>query len=280
MINESRLYNFISPCKTFSVKFLEGQKVIQDLAVIHDLRGEQFSIIRDAALSTLPLISFLKPKETLGTYIESSDKNFQFKIEKNSQGHFRTLLNVSSNLNHNSKISGICRLSKMQPNQSSPYTSITEFSNMDLEGIVNNIFRESYQVVSKIILCENSDYTILLSGLPKININQINDEQFANEYEKLEIKFSEYKESISKLEKSFDSLSDELIIKTLEDTGLIYLSSTEVSFKCSCSRERMLAGVKSLLQTVSKEELFKGEKSLETRCDYCHTFYQILESEV
>ena len=62
--------------------------------------------------------------------------------------------------------------------------------------------------------------------------------------------------------------------------GLLYLGSKDIQFKCSCSRDRMVMGLLGLLRSSSKEELFEGKDSLEAKCDYCKTFYEITQEEL
>ena len=47
---------------------------------------------RDCVLSSLQLVNYLKPGENAGFYIDSQEPFYNFKIELNNQGTFRTLI--------------------------------------------------------------------------------------------------------------------------------------------------------------------------------------------
>jgi molecular chaperone Hsp33 len=71
------------------------------------------------------------------------------------------------------------------------------------------------------------------------------------------------------------------IVKAFEKLGLVFLNSKEIIFKCNCSRERMLSGIKALIDTGSSIESLFGEKDIiELKCDYCKTSYLITKSEI
>ena len=94
----------------------------------------------------------------------------------------------------------------------------------------------------------------------------------------------EYWELIQpKIEKIFAMALNEKqeIVTSFEEMGLIFLNSKEVIFKCSCNRERMLSGIRSLINTGSTvESLFEDKDSIELKCDYCKTSYLITKTEI
>ena len=64
-------YSFLDHKNGFNVNFLEGQKFIHDLALMHPMQGTGFSYFRDTLLGLMPMIFFLKPGESLGLYVDS-----------------------------------------------------------------------------------------------------------------------------------------------------------------------------------------------------------------
>ena len=173
MLPESRLYSFIDQKEGFTVNFFEGQKLVHDLAVIHQVIGGGFHYFRDAILSLQPMISFLKPGEGLGIYIDSKAPYFRLKIEMSDQGQMRTLL-LPEDFNEFPKtILGKCRIVKLSPGEQQPYTSIIELDNIDFHQVVNKILTESYQVNSEIFLSQTSDQSVMLMKLPEVNVNKV-----------------------------------------------------------------------------------------------------------
>ena len=65
----------------------------------------------------------------------------------------------------------------------------------------------------------------------------------------------------------------------LTEQGLTFLNGKDLDFKCNCSYERMVSGVQSLLNTSHIDDIYEGKESIETRCDYCKTYYQIPKSQ-
>ena len=73
MLATSRLYSFLDHKNGFNIHFLEGQKLIHDLILLHPMNSSGFSYFRDTFLGLLPIIFFLKPQESLGLYIDSEE---------------------------------------------------------------------------------------------------------------------------------------------------------------------------------------------------------------
>ncbi len=269
MLPESRLYSFIDQKEGFTLHFLEGQKLIQDLAIIHSVHGPGFQYFRDAILSIQPMISFLKPDEGLGVYIDSDDPFFRLKIEMSQEGLMRTLLLPETFKEFPKTISGRCRIIKSYPNDYRPYTSIIDLQDTAFEQIINQIFQESYQVKSKVYLNQVSDQSVMLMKLPDINGNKIQTHYGLN----VDQYWKKIENSLNLL---YEKVTSEymLIQKHIEDLGLLYLGSKEIKFKCNCSRERMFQGLTALINSSGIEHVFEpAEESIETKCDYCKMSY-------
>lgn len=276
MLQESRLYSFIDQKNGFTLHFLEGQKLIHDLAVIHTNTGAGFAYFRDAILSIQLMISYLKPGEGLGIYIDSEEPYFRLKVEMSEQGQMRTLL-LPENFNQFPKsIKGKCRVVKTVPSETHPYTSIIDLDYVDFHEVVNNILRESYQLKSEIFLSEESDQSVMIQKLPSINIDKIetNYRYTVNEY---------WEKIRSEIEDLFKQHTDDYqTIQTfLEGKDLLFIGSKEVKFKCHCSRDRMVQGIRTLIKSSGIDHVFGAdENEIETKCDYCKTSYLILRSDV
>lgn len=276
MLPESRLLSFIDQESGILLKFFEGQKLLHDLVLIHDLKGTGLEYFRDCILSTIPIITFLKPGETLGLYIDSDEPYFRLKIEMNEAGLMRTLLLPENFNKFPEKLNGKARLSKTLPSRPThPYTSIIDLSHLSFKDVINKILKDSYQVSTQVFLSDQSDQSIMIEKLPPKQVNKLDIE---------EISISEYwvKKQVGFNEILSRGLTDIENIKQLfERDGLLYLSSKKVKFQCNCSKERMIEGLKALsLGEGGLDNIFQGQLSLETRCDYCNTFYEILKSEI
>lgn len=275
MLQESRLYSFIDQKNGFTLHFLEGQKLIKDLAIIHAIHGSGFSYFRDAILSIQLMVAYLKPGEGLGVYLDSEDPYFRLKVEMSEQGQMRTLL-LPENFNMFPKsITGKCRVVKTVPNESHPYTSIIELKAVSFNEVMNQVLHESYQLKSKIFISDDSDQSILLMKLPDVNVNSVKTEYPL----KLEEYWENNKSAVFDIFKKHTCEYEE-IQKHFENLGLTYLGSKEISFKCNCSRERMVGGLRSVIRNSGVDYIFaEDETEIELKCDYCNTSYLVKKNE-
>lgn len=275
MLPESRLYSFIDQKEGFTLHFLEGQKLIQDLAIIHQVVGSGFQYFRDAILSIQLMISYLKPGEGLGIYIDSEEPYFRLKVEMSEQGQMRTLLLPEDFKQFPKSISGKCRVAKTLPSEVHPYTSIIKLDNADLDTVVNQILRESYQVHSEIFLSQDSDQSVMIMKLPSINVDKVQTSYSLS----VEQYWQMHKEDMIILFSK--GTSEQVVIQEhFEKKGLLFLGSREIKFKCSCSRTRMVDGIKAIINSSGIDMVFAPtEESIETKCDYCNTSYLLMRNE-
>jgi molecular chaperone Hsp33 len=273
MLATSRLYSFLDHEKGFNINFFEGQKIIHDLALLHPMQGSGFAYFRDTFLGLLPIIYFLKPGESLGLYIDSEEPYFRLKIETNNAGHTRTLLLPEEFNLFPMKISGKARITKIFPGQKSPYTSMIELLDVETKDVINQIFTDSYQTSSEVIVSEVSDQSVMVTKLPSLNVNSNIDETLTRkEYIK---KHSAFFHDV------FEFATDDIeqIVKTFEDRGFAYLGSRQISLFCPCSKDRMVLNLRSLYGS-DMENLFDEKGMVEIKCDYCRKKYDISETEV
>lgn len=269
MLPISRLYSFIDQTEGFTIHFLEGQQLIQEIAITHKLNGEGFHFFRDVILSTQQLLAYLKPDEGLGIYIDSELPYFRFKIEMNYLGEMRTLLLPEELNEFPQKISGQCRLVKTTPTEKNPYTSIIKLHDTPLNEIMNQLLRNSYQLKSQIFLSDESDQSLMISKLPAIDVNRVQTnytlsvDEYWLKYKKDFLSFlAEHLTDYAKIQDFFES------------KNILLLSTKEVRFKCSCSKERMESGLWSLVKSSGIDHIFaQDEDTIETKCDYCQKTY-------
>lgn len=273
MLATSRLYSFLDHKNGFNIHFLEGQKLIHDLVLLHPMQASGFSYFRDTFLGLLPIIFFLKPGESLGLYIDSDEPYFRLKIETNSAGHTRTLLLPEEFNLFPMKITGKVRVSKIFPNNAQPYTSVLELNNVETKDVINNIFKESYQTNSEVIVSDISDQSIMVTKLPPVNVNSNIDETVSR------------KEFIKKhknfFHDVFETATDDIekIVKLFEDRDFAYMGSRQIDFYCPCSKDRMVLNLRGLYSG-DIDELFENKPSIEIKCDYCRKVYDITKAEI
>jgi molecular chaperone Hsp33 len=273
MLATSRLYSFLDHKNGFNIHFLEGQKVIQDLVLLHPMQSSGFAYFRDTFLGLLPIIFFLKPQESIGIYVDSENPYFRLKIETNSAGHTRTLLLPEDFNLFPMKITGNVRVSKIFQNHLHPYTSVLDLTEVETKEVINRILSESYQTNSEVLVSEISDQSVMVTKLPPTNINSSLDESLSrSEFIKLHRQF---------FHNVFEAAANDIekIVQLFEDHGFTYLTSRQIDFYCPCSKERMVLNLKGLYSK-DQEHLFDGNNSIEIKCDYCRKVYQITKQDI
>lgn len=273
MLATSRIYSFLDHKNGFNVHLFEGQKIIHDLVLTHPMQRSGFAYFRDTFLGLLPIIFFLKPGESLGIYIDSEDPYFRLKIETNSQGHTRTLLLPEEFNLFPMSITGQVRVSKLFPNEKTPYTSMLELNGVETRDVINRIFSESYQTNSEVIVSDVADQSIMVTKLPPLNVNSTLDETVSRqEYIKKHKNFFHdvFEGAMNDIEK---------VVQTFEQNGFAYLASRQIDFFCPCSHDRMVFNLRGLY-TGDIDELFKEQDPLEITCDYCKKIYRITKNEL
>ncbi len=272
MSKPSRLLTFLDEKNGFSLSILDARELIAELAVLHHLQGEGFHYFRDSVLTALPMISFLKPGEGFGLYIDSEKPYFRLKIEANSLGNMRTLLIPDTFCEFPEKIYGQGRLSKTYDR--TPYTSVIPLNGISFQEVVNSILKDSYQVQSEVRLISQADFSVFVMKLPALNVNKVNNEKGLSlpEY------WLQHQTNFNQL--LTQNPSEELILSEMQKLNYEYLQGRDVQFSCPCSRDRMILNLKGITSH-STEELFEeGKETLTTYCDYCKKSYTISRAEL
>jgi molecular chaperone Hsp33 len=266
MLRTSKLISFLDQENNFQVRFLEGQKLINDLALMHDVKNHGFEFFRNLILTNVHLISTLKQGEGFGLFIDSNDPYFRFKLECSENGNIRTLLFPEDINILPENINGELRFSKLFPGRVSPYTSIISLDNESTKTITNIFLKESHQLKAQIFLTELSDQSIYIAKLPKRN-ERSDDLSVAKYWESKKVFF----EDLFKIGTT-DSAE---IITAFKKQKLTHLQNKEIKFSCPCSQQKMIEGIWSLIKTESIDQVFLDKEELDIRCDYCKTNYVI-----
>lgn len=274
MLNPSRLYSFLDSKNGFAVHILDGQKLIQDLVLLHPMNGSAFAYFRDTVLGFIPMIAFLKPGDGLGIYVDSENPYFRLKIETNHAGHTRTLLLPEDFNKFPMKITGEARVTKQFPGNGAPYSSVIAFDEIEPRELTNQVIRVSYQVSAETVVSEASDQSLLLVKLPPARVDSL--------YEDKTPSLAQYlKDKRGFFHAIFDDHHNDVkeMVGAFEKGPFAYLSSRQVGLFCPCSQETMEHNLR-MLYAQDPDGLFEGEASLETRCDYCKKTYVVKREDL
>lgn len=272
---ESRLYTFIDEDRVYALYFLEGQKLVHDLAVLHPVQQAGFSYFRDVVLSVQPMIALLKHGEQFGFYIDSDGPEFRLKIETGHAGATRATLLPEGFREFPAALHGVVRVMKLFPNNKAPYESIIHADGMSLRAMVNRVLDNSYQVNSKVLVSEQSDQSVMLHQLPPIGGRE------------------DYDYSLEAVGKRWDGLESGVeglmgrgltdpaeIVEAFAEIGFRRIAEREVLFRCPCTRERFVQAL-ALLNDKDRADLFEpGRDALEVTCEYCKRPYTITRGDV
>ncbi len=272
---ESHLYTFIDEERQYALYFLEGQKLIHDLALRHGLMGASFAGFRDVVLSVQPLIALLKRGENFGFYIDSSQPEFYIKIETGHHGCTRCMMWPTGLQALPPQLTGHVRLQKLFPGGRPPYESILQAQGQTTREMINKVLAESYQVNSALSVSQDSDQSVLLHLLPPL--------PGSDEYE---YSLGAVRRRRARIEPGLHDIfrraltSPEAIRESFADIGFRLLASRDVRFQCACSRQRMVRNL-IMVQRRQQEDLFDpGEDSLHIICEYCKAEYRISRDEL
>lgn len=273
-MNEGQIVSFLDKQQNFSVHFFEGQKLIRDLIMTTPLNPHGFNFFREMVLSALGVTAFLKPGENAGIYIDSEEPFFRLKIEISSSGQMRTLLLPEDFSEFPEKINGEIRVSKMfSSNKASSYTSVINASGLTPQEAINRVFKESYQMESRVMVSDDSDQAIMMLKLPGIGGRNFESSMLLPEYE---LQNKKYFNDIFKKGHN----DDKAICQEFKNLEFNFIGKRPIFFKCACSREKMVVNLRNMANS-SPENLFEeGQSILQVKCDYCQSYYEISKEDL
>lgn len=272
---ESRLYTFVDEAREYALYFLEGQRLIRDLALLHSFRGGGFDYFRQTVLSIQPMIALMKHGEQLGFYIDSNDPSYRLKIETNHEGDTRCTLVPDNFSVFPEAVHGLVRVERRFPQGAPPYgtmrppyQSFLAADGWPLKEMVNKVLSDSWQLPCRVLVTGRSDQSLMLHQLPALRSDD--ESRFSPEA----------------LTARLDGLSDQLeevlgkalldpdeLVAAFQTLGFHPLASRGVRLRCSCSREGV---IHSLLLIDDPMGLFDpGQQEIDVSCEYCKRRYAI-----
>jgi hypothetical protein len=273
----SRIYTFLDDTKRFSINFFDGQKFIHDVLTLQKMPSQATTFLKDSLLSYPTLLSFTKPGEEFGLYLDSSSPYFLFKFES-FQLKARTLLLPETLSEYPQKIKGICRLQKFLPNNVNPYTSLIEIDNESPSEVYGKILNQSYQVDATLYVSPFGNQSVMIYKIPEEGGVGLQGHNVINNHfnpdQKDSQKFLEQNRNLfdTIFKKNLNSLIS--IVREFEKHPIEYLVSRVIDFSCRCSKENFVDRI-STFGLDEIKNMFSENSTLEITCDYCKTHYQI-----
>ena len=259
--------------REYALYFLEGQRLIHDLALIHPIEGPGFAYFREAVLSLEPLIALIKQGEQIGFYIDSESPWFRLKIETNHEGHVRCMMLPEGFDQFPEAIDGLVRVERRFPVARQPYQSVLRLERAPLGEVVNRVLRDSWQVPCATFVSDDSDQSAMLHQMPALKSDDPSRFSLEALQERRDGLLGELRPLMAR------ALQGEAeIAAAFGAIGFHALTVRDVTLGCTCSRERV---IRSLRLLEDPEEVFEpGESSIEVTCEYCKSRYVILRHDV
>ena len=269
---DSRLYTFIDEPREYALYFLEGQKLIQELALVHPIQGGGFAYFRETVLSVQPMIALLKGGEQIGFYLDSEKPDFLLKIETGHLGATRCMLLPEDFTEFPEAASGFVRVLKLFPNNRPPYESVIQIDGLALRQVVNRVLTDSYQVDCAIAVADTSDQSLMLHQLPML---EGRDDSTNAVHERREGIREQVEDVFAR------ALTDpEEIVRAFSAIGFRLLTHRPVRFECSCSRTHLLSHLAPIYVREGDSLFDPGSETLEVRCEYCKSKYEYSRVEL
>ncbi len=272
---DSRLYTFLDGPSEYALYFLEGQRLIQDLALIHAIGRSGFAYFRDVVLSIQPMIALLKHGEQFGFYIDSEEPFFRLKIETAHHGATRCMLLPEDFHEFPRAMRGEVRVHKLFPGNKLPYQSVLEIDGLPLREIVNRVLDESYQVNCAVMVSPASDQSLLLHQLPPLPSAE--DYDFSPEAARGQRE--QIREALDRLFGRALHSKDE-IETAFREIGFRLLADRPVQFQCSCSRPNTIQNLLPIYAQEGDALFDPGQEVLKITCEYCKSRCEISRREL
>jgi molecular chaperone Hsp33 len=267
---ESRLYALVDRSREVVIHFLEGQRLIQELALTHSICGGGFAYFRDVVLSVQPMIALLKQGEQLGFYIDSEEPFFRLKIEASHHGATRCALFPDAFNEFPPAMRGLVRVMKIFPGNRPPYQSVLEIEGLPLREIVNRVLLDSYQVNAEVIVSDSSDQSLLLLQLPPLASQ--GDYEYSTGA--LLARRAEISVDLERLFQRALNGKDQVQV-AFSTIGFELLADRPVQFRCPCSHERMVGNIRLACGEDFVELFDPHQQALEITCEYCKSQYSV-----
>ena len=265
-------YQFLNNINGFSFSLIKGAPLITQIDAIHNIGPHAKDFYNRTVLSSMQMVNFLKPQESLGFYIDSEEPYYRFKVEMSAEGMLRTLLLPEEFSDYPTEFTGKCRIHKTIVGKS-PYTSVLEFEKLELDEIINQVMEQSYQTNSRILMSKDKQSSLMVTLLPPTNIDSKLEELDPLTMEKALSNYQDFFQDI--LNNDYTQADLE---KLAEKQGAHYLGSKEMNFHCPCSKDRMIENLYTLTEE-DRNHVFAENDPVEIRCDYCNTIYHIGSEE-
>ncbi len=257
---------------------VDSKELVEELRQKNDTTPVCSAALGRSATITAIMGLMLKPKQNVTTILEGDGPAGQIISIANSHGEIRATMNnphVDIPLKATGKLdvsgavgtTGSLRVIK-DLNMKEPFVGSSAIISGEIAEDYTYYFTVSEQIPTAISagVLVDTDYSIKTAGALII---QLLPHATEDTISKLEASFTKLKPMTTMLLE--DSLED-ILTKTF-GTDYRVLETKNVEYKCTCSEEKYIEGIRLLAPTEIKE--IKEDETVECICNFCRTKYNI-----
>jgi len=241
----------------------------QAALINHQYPGEVASLLGKSLAAVTMLISTIKFKGRLIIQLQTNGIVKTLVAQSNQQLQIRGMAKYSiENVTQRPLLGdGQLVLTLVDEQSADQHQGIVHVSNNSLELSLENYFRQSEQLNTRIWLFANSSTCagLMLQEMPDCDTNF---------FEHLNLLTDTLKaEEILSLD--FTSILNRLYV---EETIEVF-NPDQVCFKCSCDKQKMQAAIKTLGYEEANQ-VFVDQPELQVTCEFCNSSYNFNSSEI
>jgi len=230
----------------------------------HNYPANVAQLVSELSVATVLLGSVLKYQGLVTVQMQAPDDLRLLMAECTNKGEFRAVARYDDAIDSNETSiqtlmpQGRCAFTLI-PDKGQRYQGIVELAHETIADNLANYFAQSEQLATKLYLIyqDKKVFGLLLQQLPS---RDTDDEDGWN-------RVNQFAESL-KVEEALTLDAETILHRLYHEETVRHFEPTEVTFKCSCSKERFARA----LLTLSKDEvleLLDGQDAIVSNCEFC-----------
>jgi molecular chaperone Hsp33 len=236
----------------------------------HNYTPEVANIVGELLVATCLLTATLKFKGKIAVQLQGDGPLNLAVINANQDLELRGTARVEGNTKGLSfkQLVGTGQLMiTVTPDNGERYQGIVALDKDSLSACLEEYFKQSEQLATRIILHASNSDKVQAAGLLLQTLPAVDESQHEEQFQHVSTLASTLKE-----EELYTLDNEQLLYRLYHQEKVRLFEATAITFKCSCSKERCL----SSLASITPEEILKILKehgAIDMHCEYCGSDY-------
>ena len=236
----------------------------------HNYSPEVANIVGELLIATCLLTATLKFKGKIAVQIEGDGPLNLAVINANQDLELRGTARVegeTKGLSFKQLVGKGYLMISVTPDNGERYQGVVALDKDSLSGCLEDYFKESEQLATRIILHASNDEKTQAAGMLLQTLPSVDEENHDDQFQHVCTLATTIKE-----EELYTLENEDLLYRLYHQEKVHLFTKKEITFKCSCSKERCL----SSLASISSEELLdilKERGAIDMHCEYCGSDY-------